>query len=150
MQTKDGLFSMNRNVIFGIVLALVVTAVFVTLVFVYTGKGNSLASAVDGSSCTGDPASCSNGSSGCTESKTAGGCSSSGSMSCGGGGSAAYYDPNVDYGKIERDAVAFYAKKTGDNAVIAKAFGIDTVTVVIYKEDKEMERYRYENGNFVK
>ncbi len=147
MLTKDGFHSMNRNVVFGIVLALVVTAVFVTLVFVYTGKGHSLASAVDGSSCTGDPASCSMEGSGCSESSA--GCSS-GSTSCGGGGSSAYYDPNVDYGKIEKDAVAFYAQKTGDNAVMAKAFGIGTVTVVIYKDSKVMEKYRYENGNFVK
>lgn len=135
---------MKKSIIFGIILSLVVVAVIVTLVVFYTNKGNSLANAVNSGSCTGDPQSCSQEQlAGCGSS--ASGCSSSCS-----GGSNPYFDPNVDYSAIEREAVEFYSSKTGDNAVSAKAFGIDKINVVITKDDKIVERYVYENGNFVK
>lgn len=135
---------MKKNIIFGVILSLVVVAVVVTLVVFYTNKGNSLANAVNGGSCTGDPQSCS-------QEQLAGcGSSASGCASSCSGESNPYFDPNVDYSAIERDAVEFYSSKTGDNAVAAKAFGIDKINVVITKDDKIVERYVYENGNFVK
>jgi hypothetical protein len=146
---------MNKNVILGIVLSLVIVAVFVTLVFAYVGKGNSLSTAVSGGSCTGDSASCSSSSASCSSGSSSGcasssaGCSSGGQTSCG-GSSSPYYDPKVDYGAIEKQAVEFYAKATGDSSVKAKAFGIDKINVVIYKNDKILDRYTFTDGKFVK
>lgn len=141
---------MKKNVVFGIILSLVIVAVIVTLVVFFVGKGNSLANAVSGGSCDGcaSESSCSaDQSSGCSQSSSSG-CSEQAS-SCGGQANP-YFDPKVDYSAIERQAVEFYSSKTGDNAVSAKAFGIGKINVVITKDEKIVERYTYENGNFVK
>ncbi|NTU61709.1 MAG: hypothetical protein HGA95_05260, partial [Caldiserica bacterium] len=141
---------MKKNIVFGIILSLVIVAVIVTLVVFFVGRGNSLANAVEGGSCNG----CTGGESSCTLEKSAGcsqssiGCSEQAS-SCTGVANPKF-DPKVDYSSIERQAVEFYSSKTGDNAVSAKAFGIDKINVVITKDDKIVERYTYENGNFVK
>jgi hypothetical protein len=139
---------MNKNVVVGIIVSLVIVAVIVTLAVFFVNKGNTLKNAVAGGSCTGDPTSCSmEKSSGCSSSSSPAGCSSQVS-SCS-GSSNPYLNPNVDYKAIEKQAIDLYASKTGDKEVIAKAIGNEKITVVIIKGDKEVARYIYEKGNFV-
>ena len=134
---------MKKNVIFGIIISVVLVAVLVTLVFVYVGKGNSLSTAVNGGSCTGDQSTCS-------EEKTSSRCLGGNEGGCGSSNASPHYDPNVDYGAIEKQAVEMYSKETGDTNVVAKAFGIGKVTVVMYKDNQKVATYTYEDGKFVK
>lgn len=139
---------MNKNVVIGIFVSLVIVAVIVTLAVFFVNKGNTLANAVSSGSCTGDPASCSmEKSSGCSSSSSPAGCSSM-TSSCS-GSSNPYLNPNIDYKAIEMKAVELYASKTGDNQVTARAIGTDKITVVVIKGNKEVARYFYENGNFI-
>jgi hypothetical protein len=148
IKSEKRMVVMKKNVFFGIILSVVLVAVLVTLVFAYVGKGNSLSTAVNGGSCTGDPATCS----GESSMSCSGGSSScsGGSSSCGSTIASPYYDPKVDYSAIEKQAVEMYSKETGDTNIKAKAFGIGKVNVVLYKDNKIVARYTFENGKFVK